>query len=50
MVRERKQGVEGDNGDGDVNGNTVNLRLTLFEECEAEERDLSLKEPACSSI
>lgn len=38
MVRELKQGVQGDNGDGDVNGNTVNLRLTLFEECEAEER------------
>ncbi|MBA0801083.1 hypothetical protein Gohar_011472, partial [Gossypium harknessii] len=50
VVRELKQGVQGDNGDGDVNGNTVNLRLTLFEECEAEERVLLLNEPACSSI
>ncbi|XWS61882.1 hypothetical protein CRYUN_Cryun07bG0162600 [Craigia yunnanensis] len=41
--------VEGDDDD-DVNGKRVNLRQRLIEECDAEERDLLLKESAFSSI
>ncbi|XP_022737882.1 transmembrane protein 64-like [Durio zibethinus] len=49
VVPELKLRVEGDDDD-DVNGKRVNLRQRLLEECEAEEKDSSLKEPAFSSI
>ncbi|XP_022719651.1 transmembrane protein 64-like [Durio zibethinus] len=50
VVPELKLRIEGDDDDDDVNGKRVNLRQRLLEECEVEERDLSLKESAFSSI
>ncbi|XWS49018.1 hypothetical protein CRYUN_Cryun13aG0127600 [Craigia yunnanensis] len=48
VVPELKLRVEGDYDD--VNGKMVNLRHRLLEECEAEKRDLLLKESAFSSL
>lgn len=48
VVPELKLIVEGD--DNDVDGKRVKLRQRLLEECEAEERDLLLKESVFSSI
>ncbi|KAE8727729.1 hypothetical protein F3Y22_tig00005406pilonHSYRG00503 [Hibiscus syriacus] len=47
VAPELKLRVEGDDG---VNGKGENLRRRLLEECEADERDLSVQEPAFCSL
>lgn len=49
VVPELKVRVEGDDYDDDVNGKRVTLRQRLLGECEAEERDLLLKDSSSSS-